>query len=133
MVMTTGQAPRAILPEAAWQLIVQPATQMSVALQVGQVVPVGEQVHALRVPMVTDDPHAAWTVEGEEITPSDAALGEVADDFHKLAGLSIITSELARDTSPAALQLVGEGLARDIARKLDAAFFGDEPAPAPTG
>ena len=45
--------------------------------------------------------------------------------FHKLAGLSVVSNELIADSSPEASALVGEGLARDIARKLDDAFFRD--------
>ena len=43
----------------------------------------------------------------------------------KVAELSVDTSELAEDSSPEATAEVGRGLARDIARKVDAAFFGD--------
>ena len=40
-----------------------------------------------------------------------------------------MTSELANDSSPAALQVVGDSIVRDLARKTDAAFFA---AAAPT-
>ncbi|WP_369132013.1 phage major capsid protein [Modestobacter sp. I12A-02662] len=68
-----------------------------------------------------------------EIAPSDAVLDEVDVHPAKVAGLTIITRELAEDSSPQAAQTVGAGLARDIARKVDAAFFGNLPAPAPKG
>jgi HK97 family phage major capsid protein len=51
----------------------------------------------------------------------------------KVAGLSVITSELAEDSSPEASTEVGAGLARDIARKVDAAFFGGAAANTPSG
>lgn len=85
------------------------------------------------MPTVTADPTAQWVAEGTEITPSDAAFGEVIVTPAKLAGLTIISRELAEDTSPAAAEAVGNGLARDIARKMDLAFFGDLGAPAPAG
>lgn len=70
------------------------------------------------------DPTAAWVAEGEEIPASDADLDEELIAPAKLAGLTIVSRELAEDSSPEAQQTVGAGLARDIARKLDAAFFG---------
>lgn len=66
---------------------------------------------------------------GGEITPSDLATTELSSPFYKVAGLSIISSELAEDSSPEAAQLVGAGLARDIAKKIDAAYFGKSTTP----
>jgi HK97 family phage major capsid protein len=51
----------------------------------------------------------------------------------KLAGLTVITNELAADSSPAALQVVGDGLVRDLERKLDSAFFGNTVTNGPNG
>jgi HK97 family phage major capsid protein len=80
--------------------------------------------HQLRVPRVTQDCQASWVSEGNEIPVTDAALDEIDIKPAKLAGLSVISNELAMDTSPAALQVVGDSLVRDLARKLDSAFFG---------
>lgn len=124
MSMTTKPQPTAWLPEAIGSLVVQPVQAASVAIQAVGAVNAGSQVNAYRVPIVTADPTAAWTAEGDEITASDTSLGEDADNFHKLAGLTIVSSELANDSSPDVAEQVGLGLARDIARKLDAAFFG---------
>jgi len=41
---------------------------------------------------------------------------QVAVAVQRQAGLVAITSELAADSSPAAAQVVGEGLVRDLAR-----------------
>lgn len=127
MAMTTASANSAYLATEVDDLIVRPVERASVALQVANVVYTSEQVNTFRVPVVAADPSASWTVEGEEITPSDATLTEVASPFYKLAGLTIVSNELARDSSPEAAQVVGDGLARDIARKLDAAYFGTSP------
>ena len=51
----------------------------------------------------------------------------------KLAGLVVISAELAADSSPAALQVVGDGLVRDLARKADAAYFGNTTTNGPAG
>ena len=122
--MTTTNTPVAWLPEAIGTLVVQPVQAASVAIQAVGSVMAGGRVDAYRVPIVTADPTAAWTAEGEEIAVSESSLGEDVDTFHKLAGLTIISSELAADSSPDVAEQVGRGLARDIARKLDAAFFG---------
>jgi HK97 family phage major capsid protein len=133
MAMLTTNANRAFLPEQVGQLVVQPVIAQAVATQAATVVPISAAVDTFRVPIVAEDPTAAWVAEGQEIPPSDAVLDEVASTFSKLAGLTIISRELAEDSSPAAAQLVGQGLARDIARKLDSAFFGNVAAPAPPG
>lgn len=122
--MNTDAGNTSFLASEAGDLIVQPVATESVALQVADVVPVPGAVHDYRVPVVAADPTAAWIAEGAEIGTSEAALGEATSGFYKLGGLTIVTRELANDSSPAAAELVGKGLARDIARKLDAAFFG---------
>jgi HK97 family phage major capsid protein len=86
-----------------------------------------------RIPIVTADPTASWVAEGAEITPSDPTLAELTVTPPKVAGLTIISSELANDSTPAAAQVVGDGLARDIARRIDQAFFGSMSSPAPSG
>lgn len=118
-------------PAQVGELLVQPVISASIATTVSTVVPISSGSY--RVPLVTADPTAAWVAEGSEITPSDLSLSELTVTPRKLAGLSIISSELANDTSPAAAEAVGQGLARDCARKLDAAFFGSLASPAPAG
>ncbi|RSN50852.1 phage major capsid protein [Actinomadura sp. WAC 06369] len=131
MAMLRSNANRAFLPEQVGRLIVQPVQAESVAFQTTSPVTIsGEQ---FRVPIVAEDPTAAWTAEGAEITPSDATLDEEVVKPAKVAGLTIISRELADDSSPAAAQIVGQGLARDIAKQVDAAFFGNLAAPAPPG
>ena len=51
----------------------------------------------------------------------------------KLAGLTVITNELANDSDPAALQVVGDGLVRDLQTKIDAAFFANTTSNGPSG
>jgi HK97 family phage major capsid protein len=124
---------RAFLPSEVGPLIVQPIERMSVALQVATVINVGAQNADFRLPVVTGDPNAAWTAEGAEIAPSDATFAEEVVPFSKLAALTIMSRELAEDSNPAAAEVVGQGMARDIAQRIDAAFFGDLAAPAPPG
>lgn len=101
-------------------LVVQPLLDQSVAAQISTVVSTSS--HNLRIPVVATDPAAAWTAEGAEIAVSDPVLTEVNVTPSKLAGLVVVSNELAADSSPAALQVVGDGLVRDLRRKTDALF-----------
>lgn len=85
------------------------------------------------IPIVEKDAGAAWVVEGGEITPDDPVLSELPVTPAKVAGLTIISRELARDSSPDAQQIVADGLAREIVRKINAAWLGNLPDPAPKG
>lgn len=129
--MNTGNSAEILAPDQIHELLVQPVMEQAVATQVATVISTASRTW--RIPVVTADPSAAWVAEGAEIPLSDAALDEVEVVPAKLAGLTIITAELAADTSPEAQEVVGQGLARDCARKLDAAFFGALTAPAPPG
>lgn len=51
----------------------------------------------------------------------------------KLAGLTVASNEMMADSDPSALQVVGEGLVRDLRTKLDAAYFGNTVANGPNG
>ena len=117
---TTGGA-SPLRPEDVQQLVIQPLIQLAVATQVSNVVQTAST--STRFPIVVTDPVTGWTPEGEEITPSDADLNEVDVIPKKLAVLTIITNELANDSGPSALQVVGDGLVRDLQLKLDAAYF----------
>lgn len=131
MAMTISSGNVAFLPQDVGALIVQPVVQESVAAQVSTVV--RTSAAGFRIPIVSADPTAAWVAEGAEITPSDATLAEAVVVFKKLAGLTIISRELADDSSPEAAKVVGDGLARDIARKLDIAWFANTTANGPSG
>lgn len=131
MALYTSGAEGILTPEEVGALIVQPVEKASVAMQVATVVHTGS--HEFRIPIVTSDATAAWTPEGQDITPSDAGVDEITVAPDKLAALSIISTELANDSSPEATGLVGNSIARDLARKVDAAFFGDTIANGPDG
>lgn len=131
MSLTTGSANDAFLPETIGALVTRPVLAASVAAQVGTTVSISS--HDYRVPLVTGDPSAAWTAEAAEIAPSDSTFGELVVTPSKVAGLTVISRELAEDSSPSAQQIVGEGLARDIAKRIDSAFFAATTANGPSG
>lgn len=120
-----------LLPNEIGALITQPVRRASVALRVATVVETISNEY--RLPIVEGDAGAAWVAEGGEITATDADFDEIVVRPQKVAGLSIISRELAEDSSPSATQEVGVGLAQSIATKIDAAFFGDEVANGPSG
>lgn len=131
MALYTSGAGGILTPEEVGALVVQPVERASVAMQIATVVHTSS--HEFRIPTVTGDATAAWTPEGQDISPSDAAIGEETVEPSKLAALSIISNELANDSSPEATELVGQSIARDLARKIDAAFFGVTTANGPDG
>lgn len=130
MALSTSNNPL-LRPEEVGDLLVRPVIAASVASQISSVVQVNS--HDYRIPVIDADATAGWYAENSEITPSDPTLAEIVVTPSKVAGLVIISRELAEDSSPEAAQIVGESLARDIARKIDVAFFGNTVANGPAG
>lgn len=128
---TTSAGAGGLLPDSYGPLVVQPALDASIFAQVATVVQTPSTEY--RIPIVSADPAASWVAEGAEITPSDPTLQELVVTPPKVAGLTIISRELANDSNPAAAQVVGDGLARDIARRIDQAAFAGLASPAPAG
>ncbi|TXR56473.1 phage major capsid protein [Quadrisphaera setariae] len=122
----------ALTQQQIYTLIVEPVQAQSVALQVCTRVPISKP--SLRLPKIVDTGTAAWVEEGAAIPISDAAADEDEVTPKKVAGLRTITSELADDSDPAAVQQVGATIVTAIALEVDRAFFGPtQPSPAPAG
>ncbi|GAA2092626.1 phage major capsid protein [Brevibacterium salitolerans] len=119
---TTTSGVSAISPDQIEQLIVGPVEAASIAIQTATLV--ATQATETRIPRVLQDPTAAWTAEGAEIGTSDPMVDDIVVTPRKLAGLTIVSNEALADTNPAADSIVGDGLTRDIAKKVDVAFFG---------
>lgn len=118
-------------PESVQALVVEPVSRQSVAFQVSTVVNISTE--ATRFPKVTGDPDAAWTPEGTEIPVDGLEVDEVVAQPVKLAALSVVTSELAADSTPAAERVIGDAITRSIVAKVDAAYFADTTANGPSG
>lgn len=131
MTLLTSNAGAILTPEEIGDLVIRPVQAQSIALQAATVIRTNSS--HFRIPVVASDPSAGWVAEGAEISPSDATLVEIDVVPRKLAGLSIVSNELAADSSPEATEIVANGLARDIATKLDQAFFGNTTANGPAG
>ncbi len=120
-----------LTPEQVDALLVQPALGLSVAAQVARVVPMTGS--SLRLPLLTDPGPTGWVAEGAEIPVGDAVFAEVDVIPGKIAGLRVISRELADDSSPAAAETIGAAMAAKVADDLDSAYFGNLAAPAPKG
>lgn len=129
--MLNSTNPALLRPEDVGALVVQPVAAASVAMQVATIVTTDSPSY--RIPIITADSTAGWYAEGAAITPSDATTDEVDVVPLKVAGLTVISRELANDSSPAAATQVGESLARDIARRIDQAFFANTTSNGPSG
>lgn len=131
MSLLTSNAGGILRPEEVGPLIVQPVEKASVAMRIATVVPTTS--HDFRIPVLKSDTTAAWTAEGADITPSQGEVDELVVVPKKIAALTPISNELANDSSPEAQNVVGESIARDIARQIDAAFFGNTITNGPDG
>lgn len=131
MAMNNTNGAPLLRPEDVGALVVQPVIAASVALQVSTLVRTDSPSY--RIPTITADAAAGWYAEGAPITPTDATTDEVDVTPSKVAGLTVISRELANDSNPAAATVIGQSLARDIARKIDAAFFANTTANGPSG
>lgn len=131
MALLSPGAAGIIRPEDVGDLVVKPVEKESVAMQVATVVQTKSA--SFRIPIVTADSSAAWTPEGDEITATNPGVDELDVIPKKLAALTIVSNELANDSSPEAQQVVGDSIARDIARKIDAAYFTNTTVNGPSG
>lgn len=122
-----------ILPPEYSALITTPITEQALAFNPALASTVSTSAAEFQVPILEEDAGAAWVAEGAEISPDDPTLGELTIIPKKVAGLTIISSELANDSSPDAQTIVGDGLARSIIAQLNTAWLGDLAAPAPKG
>lgn len=131
--LTSSANVAGILPGDYGDLIVAPVQREALAFNTAVSTTQNTSAHQFHMPIVTDDGGAAWVAEGEEIAADDTTFDELIVTPTKVAGLRIISSELAKDSNPAAQETVGNALGRAIAVQVDKAFFGDLPAPAPKG
>ncbi|MFL0579207.1 phage major capsid protein [Dietzia sp. 179-F 9C3 NHS] len=128
--MLTNGSP-ILTPDQVQALVVEPTLAASIATSVCGVINTNSEV--TRIPRITSDPTAEWVEEGAEIPTSNATADELVIVPAKVAALSVISNELANDTAPAAANIIGAGIVRDLVREVDAAFFGAKAAPAPSG
>lgn len=131
MTLNSSSGAAILRPEDVQALVIQPLITSSVAMQVSTVVQTGS--HSTRFPIVVSDPDSAWVAEGAEIPVSDPDVDELDVIPSGLKGLVVVSNELVADSDPAALDVVGQGLVRDLRTKLDAAYLGNTVSNGPNG
>lgn len=131
--LTSAASNRGILPPEYSALIVQPVQGAALAFRSDVARTVTTSGKTFRIPLLVEDAAAAWIAEGEEIGPSDPTLDEIEVTPAAVKGLTLISRELAEDSSPAAAEMVGESLARALVLQVDRGFMGNLAAPAAKG
>lgn len=133
-ILTTTPGASNILPiDTATALIIKPLREQSIAFNpfVSTTVVTGSVTW--RAPRLDKDVTAAFVAEGEEIPLSDVVFSEIEVTPAKAAALSVISRELADDSSPDAQAVIGQSMVADLVRVVNKAFMGNLPAPAPKG
>ncbi|AXG80452.1 phage major capsid protein [Streptomyces paludis] len=120
-----------ILPDEYGALVEKPVKELSLAMKLGTVINTSSNVY--RIPMLVDDVTVGAVAEGAEITPSDAKFDENQVKPAKFAGLTIISREMAEDSSPSAGEQVGRSIARQISKSVDNALLNALSDPNPAG
>jgi HK97 family phage major capsid protein len=131
MSLLSAAAGGILLPEEVGPLILQPLRALSTAIRISTEVTTGSS--KFRLPVVQLDAAANWLAEAADITETDPTIGEEVVTPLKVGALTKVSNELANDSSPAATSVVGDGLVRSIARKVDLAFFGNTTPLGPNG
>lgn len=131
MALSTTSASGILTPEQVDELFIKPVIRDSIAAAVARTVMV--EGSSLRVPILETDPSAGWTLENAPIAVTDPTVSDLDIPFYGLKALVTVSSELLADTNGLAISMVGEGLARDTANKIDQAFFGSTVTNGPSG
>lgn len=131
MSLLSNAAAGLLRPEDIQALITEPLKASSTAFAISSQVSTNSP--AVRFPIVKEDTASGWTAELAPIDESDAVFDELVIGCSKLAALTKVSNELASDSNPAAASVIGDGLVRDLSRKVDVAYFGAKTGSSPKG
>jgi HK97 family phage major capsid protein len=131
MAVLNSNLAQAWTPEQYGELVDLVIAEKSIAFQAGTVIQTTSET--FRTPMLTADPATGWYAENTQISLTDPSNSELVVTPKKVAGLTQISTEAAEDTNPAAAEQVGNSLARSVAKRIDAAFFGNTVTNGPSG
>lgn len=95
MTMTTNEFSGLLRPDDIQAMLFQPIEELSIAALATSYVYTTSKTY--RVPVMTEDPQANWTPEGEEIEITELKVAEAAVAPKQLAGLTTATTELLDD------------------------------------
>lgn len=131
MAVTDSGLQRAWTPEDYGKELDVVLEAKSIAFRAGTVVRTSNQ--QIRFPLLTADPAVAWVPENTQISLTDPTTDELVVVPSAVKGLTQISNEAAQDTTPAVAKQIAMALARSIAKKIDAAFFGNTVSNGPSG
>ncbi|WP_054570481.1 phage major capsid protein [Frankia sp. R43] len=89
--------------------------------------------HSFDLPKVDTDHAAAWVAENADMSTTGFTGSVVNIPTYKVAGLAYLSQELVGDSDPAVLDEVGRTIVESIARKVEAAVFGNTTTNGPAG
>lgn len=87
----------------------------------------------IRFPILVDDAATGWVAEKAIIPLTDPETGEVVVTPTKVAGRTELSNESVMDSDPAVLDETAKGLGRSLAKRIDAALFGNTVTNGPSG
>ena len=121
--MTTGENAKGgfIVPDEMSQALIRLREERGVFPQFANRVPMGADI--IRIPRLLADVTAYWAGEGQEITESDATLGQAELMARKLAALVKVSSELDEDAVIEIGDMITQSMAYAMADKIDEAGF----------
>jgi HK97 family phage major capsid protein len=131
MSMIHSSTADAFTPEDFGGLVNLAVQAKSIAAQSATMVSTNK--HKVNFPLWTADPSVAWYNELDTIAATDGTTDEVECTPLKTAGLVLISNELRDDSDPAVADLAGAGLANQIPRAVDAAYFANTTTKGPSG
>jgi HK97 family phage major capsid protein len=131
MPMKRADQAQAWLPEDYGQALDLVVQAKSIAAKASTVVSTDKA--SINFPLWTADPAVGWYSELDEITPADGDTDEVVVAPTKTAGLTLLSNELVDDSDPSIGDETAKALARQIAKAIDAAYFGNTTAKGPNG
>jgi HK97 family phage major capsid protein len=131
MAVTNASLQTAWTPEDYGKLVDLVIAEKSIAFQAGTVI--ATQNESIRFPMLKADPAVGWYAENTQISLTDPTTDELVVTPKAVKGLTQISNEAANDSNPAVAEQIGKGLGRNVAKKIDAAFFGNTVTNGPSG
>ncbi len=111
--------------------LIRPLAQASIAARVST--PIQSATQRVEVPIIVEDAQSGWVSEGAEIGADDPVFQTISVVPSKLAGITALSNETIASSNRNAATMALDSLVRDIATKLDVAYFGNLSAPAPKG
>jgi HK97 family phage major capsid protein len=111
--------------------LIAPLGQASIAARISTTIETN--AGRIDVPIIVEDADAGWYAEGAEIAADEPVFQTIPVTPSKLAGITAVSNETIASGIGNVASMALDSLVRDIAHKLDAAYFGDLTAPAPAG